>query len=59
MPVRELDWDGPQGRNDLHCPGYVLRTNSSGFQWKQVCSCCDLPHSRYEYIDYDGCGRKM
>ena len=33
--------------NWASCPGYVIRTNAAGFQWKQLCDCC--PHPRVPY----------
>lgn len=39
--------------NWTSCPGYVIRTNSAGFQWKQVCDCCRRPLSPYVQISYN------
>jgi hypothetical protein len=27
-------------KENLSCPGYILRSNKQGFTWKQVCACC-------------------
>jgi hypothetical protein len=27
-------------KENLFCPGYILRSNKQGFTWKQVCACC-------------------
>ena len=35
------------------CPGYVVKMNAQGFQWRQVCSCCDHTPSRYLQVAYN------
>jgi hypothetical protein len=47
--------DRGEGRFDhwTPCPGYVIRTNAAGFQWKQVCACCPHPPSPYVQVSYN------
>jgi len=35
------------------CPGYVVKMNVEGFEWKQACSCGDHRSSRYLQVAYN------
>lgn len=35
------------------CPGYVVKMNGKGFEWKQACSCGDHRSSPYLQIAYN------
>ena len=36
-----------------NCPGYVVKVNPAGFQWKQVCSCCEPSPAPYVQVSYN------
>ena len=53
-PEPQVVRDGPNQfrpvvEKDPSCPGYILRSNTQGFIWKQVCSCCPRPATHQYY----------
>jgi hypothetical protein len=52
----ELEYEtiirGEDDSSKPRCPGFVIRSNAAGFQWRQVCDCCPHRPAIYYQVSY-------